>query len=39
MSPAAKSKIDPLNQENYGAISVMLAVVELAKASSFTRRP
>jgi uncharacterized glyoxalase superfamily protein PhnB len=38
MSPAAKSKIDPLNQENYGAISVMLAVVDVAKAYEFYQK-
>ena len=38
MSPAAKSKIDPLNQDNYGAISVMLTVVDVAKAYEFCQK-
>jgi PhnB protein len=38
MSKATKSQIDPLNRENYGAISTMLTVVDVAKAYEFCQK-
>jgi uncharacterized glyoxalase superfamily protein PhnB len=38
MSKAAKSQIDPLNRDNYGAISTMLVVVDVAKAYEFYQK-
>jgi uncharacterized glyoxalase superfamily protein PhnB len=38
MSQAAKSQIDPLNRNNYAAISPMLAVADLEKAYEFCQK-
>jgi PhnB protein len=38
MSKAAKSQIDPLNRDNYSAVSAMLVVVDVAKAYEFYQK-
>jgi PhnB protein len=38
MSEAAKSQIDPLNRHDYGAISALLTVVDVAKAYEFYQK-
>ncbi|MGH7381976.1 MAG: VOC family protein [Candidatus Methylomirabilales bacterium] len=38
MSQAAKSQIDPLNRNNYGAISAMLTVTDVEKAYEFCQK-
>ncbi len=38
MSQAAKSQIDPLNRNNYGAISAMLTVADVQKAYEFCQK-
>jgi uncharacterized glyoxalase superfamily protein PhnB len=38
MSKAAKSQIDPLNRDNYGAISTLLVAVDVAKAYEFYQK-
>ena len=38
MSQAAKSQIDPLNRNNYAAISAMLTVVDVVKAYEFCQK-
>ncbi|MCI0420316.1 MAG: VOC family protein [Acidobacteria bacterium] len=38
MSQPAKSRIDPLNRNNYGAISAMLTVTEVEKAYEFCQK-
>jgi len=38
MSQAAKSQIDPLNRNNYGAISAMLTVVDVEKVYEFCQK-
>ncbi len=38
MSQSAKSQIDPLNRNNYGAISAMLTVTDIEKAYEFCQK-
>ena len=38
MSQATKSQIDPLNRNNYGAISAMLTVVDVEKTYEFCQK-
>ena len=38
MSQAAKSQIDPLNRNNYGAISAMLTVMDVEKVYEFCQK-
>ena len=38
MSQAAKTKIDPLNRNQYGAISTMLTVTDVQKAYDFCQK-
>ena len=38
MSQATKSQIDPLNRNNYGAISTMLTVVDVEKTYEFCQK-
>ncbi len=38
MSEATKSRVDPLNRENYGAISAMLTVTDIEKTYEFCQQ-